>query len=123
MLNIYNQQPLAKGIPLPRPPSKSTHNQENKNPLLVFSKVKLRMSDKLPANFFDNAGTFKLPYDKTAMRRAISLPKLEHKPFIRETSNERMMNSNIFGNKPDFRKFGKIKMNNFMANEKKRLIL
>ena len=61
MLSVCRQQPLTRGIPFPKHPSKSTHNQENVNPLLVSSKVKISMSTRLPPNFFDGPGIFKLP--------------------------------------------------------------
>lgn len=123
MFSVYQHQPLTRGIPMPKPPSKSTHNQENKNPLLVSSKVKISMSTKLPSNFFESPGIFNLPQSKAPARRAISLPKLEHRPVVRSDASDRMMSSNMFGNRPDLRVLERIKINNFIPQEKRRLVL
>jgi hypothetical protein len=82
-------------------PDRQTAQKENQFALLPSSKVMVRISSKLPPNFFElTPQDSKLgPLAKT--RRVFSLPKLSHYPSLKEKLGPCMMNSSMFNAQPN----------------------
>lgn len=70
---------------------------------------------KFPKNFFNTPDALNLPKSETMGRRILSLPKLDHKPVVRQDGRERMMSSNMFVKKPSLRLLEKMKFNNYVT--------
>ena len=56
-------------------------------------------------------------------KRVFSLPKLAYAPSVKENVGSPMMDSRLFLAKPSRPLLQKMKVNNFMSGDKKRLVL